>query len=218
MDGSWTADGELSHGGADNTPGQALANTNELYIQYGKVITEGSCGGRWDGDVPNKGPVSRIQEIGSEVASSTSTHNASRDFSPDCQEVPSGTTCPSMGSLLNIPEDSIERKESVMSNMYNSVTDHFPAAIQQQTDAQYLDPLFDGSSLNDKVPIETSCKIIKRCSSLGFYDSTERKDPTLVHFAPKPLLVKKACMFTDVIFIDRHESSGVTFVPEALVI
>lgn len=40
MDGSWTADGELSHGGADNTPSQALANTNDVYIQCGKVITE----------------------------------------------------------------------------------------------------------------------------------------------------------------------------------
>lgn len=58
MDGSWTADCELSHGGADNTPSQALANTNDAYIQCGKVITEGSCGGRWDGDVPNVCPES----------------------------------------------------------------------------------------------------------------------------------------------------------------
>lgn len=42
-----------------------------------------------------------------------------------------------------------------------------------QTDAQYLDALFDGSSLNDEVPNETNCEIIKRCSSLGFHDSTE---------------------------------------------
>ncbi|KAK3525338.1 hypothetical protein QTP86_030050, partial [Hemibagrus guttatus] len=215
MDGSWTADGELSHGVADNTPSKALTNTNDVYIQCGKVIIEGSHGGRWDGDVPNvctqslhcKGPVSRIQGIASEVASSSSsssststyTHNVSRDVSPDCQEIPSGTSPeskkhPSMGSLLNIPEDSIERKKSVTSNMYNSVNNQFPAATQQQTAAQYLDPLFGGSSLNDKESIETSCEILKRCSSLGFYDSTEvcslaqSKTTEETHFPRRPCL------------------------------
>lgn len=123
-----------------------------------------------------------IQGIASEVASSstsssTSTHNASRDFSPDCQEVPSGTTCPRMGSLLNIPEDSIERKESVTSNMYNSVTDQFPAATQQQVNKYYtrLSPTFFFLSINTCMATHscnypsTICavklKCIKSCTS-----------------------------------------------------
>lgn len=36
-----------------------------------------------------------------------------------------------------------------------------------------MDPLIDGSSLNEKVLGETSCRTLKRCSSVGFYDAAE---------------------------------------------
>ncbi|MCJ8749710.1 hypothetical protein PDJAM_G00179390, partial [Pangasius djambal] len=161
MDGkfpSWTANGEHSHGVADNTPWsyQALDNTDDISSQCGKVITEGNYGERWDGDFPNacpqsqqckisvkEGPVARIQGILPEVASSPSssstyTHNASIAFSADCQEIPSGITpkikysnCPvyqhpSTEYLRPVPEDYIERMESLTSN--NSVNDQLAAA------------------------------------------------------------------------------------------
>ncbi|MCJ8749709.1 hypothetical protein PDJAM_G00179380, partial [Pangasius djambal] len=45
--------------------------------------------------------------------------------------------------------------------------------FQQRTVTQYMDPPIDGSSPNTKVLGETSCRILKRGSSVGFYDATE---------------------------------------------
>ncbi|XP_060721737.1 zinc finger protein 729 [Tachysurus vachellii] len=96
-----------------------------------------------------------------------------------------------MDILLDIPEDYEERKESVMSNMHNSVNDQL--AAQQQT-VQYLDPVFDGSSLNDKVPSETSCEILNQCSSLGFNDSTEVCFPAQTKTTEQTYFPKSPCL------------------------
>ncbi|MCI4395498.1 hypothetical protein PGIGA_G00181200, partial [Pangasianodon gigas] len=137
---------------------QALDNTNDISSQCGKVITEGNYGERWDGDFPNacpqslqckvsmkEGPVARMQGILPEVASSSSsstyTHNPSIAFSADCQEIPSGITpeikysnCPvyqhpSTENMRAVPEDYIERIESMTSN--TSVNDQLAGAQQQ---------------------------------------------------------------------------------------
>lgn len=83
----------------------------------------------------------------STASSSTSvhTHNASKAFSPDCQEIPSRTTpepikyssspvyhdC-SAEDLRDVPEDYTERMESVTSNVNDQL-----AAAQQQVNEDY---------------------------------------------------------------------------------
>lgn len=59
---------------------------------------------------------------------------------------------------------------------------------------QYLDPVFDGSSLNDKVPSETSCKILNRCSSLGFNDSTEVCFPAQTKTTEQTYFPRRPCL------------------------
>lgn len=71
-------------------------------------------------------------------------------FSPDCQEISSRTTLdpikysnfpvyqhPIMENLRDVPEDYIERTESVTSNMYNSVNGQLAAAQQQVNEPLY---------------------------------------------------------------------------------
>ncbi|KAF4080460.1 hypothetical protein AMELA_G00171620 [Ameiurus melas] len=302
---------------------QSLDNTNDVSSHCGKVINEGTYGERWDGDLFNscpqslhrKEPAARMQGILPEAASSSSTttktssytHKASEAFSPDCQESPSRTTPdpikysslpinqhPSIDNVREAPEDYMERIESVMSNMYNSVNDQCAAQqedlkrdtpsswttvikealemsngmeleqdrladmcgtpliydpptesravefvnsdcdpvdnesdvqertevteaqeptvmlsddtkrspfkpnqdFRQRTVIQYSDPL-DGSSVNDHVLGETSCRIPKRCSSLEFYDTTEvcslaqsktTKETEVSYFTKRPCL------------------------------
>lgn len=86
------------------------------------------------------------QGILPEVASSSSAykHNTSMNFSPDCLKISSETSSdpikhssfpvhqdPSKKNLRGIPEDYIEKNESVPRNKYNSVNDPLAAAQQQ---------------------------------------------------------------------------------------
>ncbi|KAF5909187.1 uncharacterized protein DAT39_001095, partial [Clarias magur] len=90
------------------------------------------------------GPGARMQGILPEVTPpSSSTHNGSMAFSPDCQTIPSGTTLDpikyskcsvlqhdDMENRKDDPEDYIERGDSVMSNMNNSVNEQLAAPKQ----------------------------------------------------------------------------------------